>query len=60
MIICHAVKELIELKDCVSECSIVSPEIIFVLLGEICRELFDYISTDRLIIYFIMFICIDS
>ena len=36
--ISHTVKELIELRDHVSECSIVSPKIIYLLLGELCTE----------------------
>ena len=34
----HTVKELIELRDHVSECSIVSPKIKYLLLDEPCTE----------------------
>ena len=35
--ISHTVKELIELRDHVSQCSIVSPKIIYLLVGELCK-----------------------
>ena len=36
--ISHTVKELTELRDHVNECSIVSPKIKYILLGELCTK----------------------